>query len=207
MTKRPDLAEKRARVKADIRRAAIAEFAEFGLRGASTQGIADRAGISKTKLHYHINSKEDLYREVLDHILKIWSQLFEDIPMDLGPEAFLRTYIRRKVQFSIEHPEVVCLFTSEVMGGASRLKSQWQAGRQSTQRAADQIKIWIDKGLIRPVDPYLLQINIWALTERYALMRHEVAFIQGLNSHNDLNADQISDEIVALVLTGLRPDT
>ena len=51
MSSRQDLVVKRAELKEEIHQAAILEFSENGLRGASTQGIADRAGISKTKLH------------------------------------------------------------------------------------------------------------------------------------------------------------
>ena len=70
MTGRGDLVAKRMELKEEIHKAAILEFSENGLRGASTQGIADRAGISKTKLHYHITSKEELYEEVLKKIIR-----------------------------------------------------------------------------------------------------------------------------------------
>lgn len=205
MNPRVDLAQKRGELRDHIRDAAIAEFAENGLRGASTQAIADRAGISKTKLHYYIDSKEDLYQQALDHIIDIWAELFDDIPLDLGPEAFLSFYIARKISFSIHHPAEVRVFVNEIMRGAPMLRSHWAGSRAATLRAAERIQDWIDAGLIRAVDPILLQFNIWALTEHYALMAPEVRFMLGLADDDALDEARITVEVTSLVLQGLRP--
>ena len=203
MSSRVDLAQKRDELRGLIRKASIAEFAEHGLRGASTQGIADRAGISKTKLHYYIGSKEELYQEVLDHIVGIWADLFDGIALELGPKAFLSDYIARKVQFSVQHPTEVRLFTQEVMRGAPMLKSHWAVSRGATLRAARQIEQWVADGLIRPVDPMMLQFHIWSMTELYAVMGTEVRFMRGMAAEDPLDADHIAAEITALVLGGL----
>jgi len=201
---RADLAQKRGELREHIRTAAIAEFAEHGLRGASTQGIADRACISKTKLHYYIDSKEELYQEALTHITTIWEDLFEGIDLDHGPEAFLTEYIARKARFSITHPNEVRLFTLEVMRGAPMLRRDWGQSRNATARAAARIDAWADLGLIRRVDPILLQFHIWAMTESYAILGTEVRFMSGLEADAPLDAEKIAAEITALVLNGLR---
>lgn len=204
MNSRVDLAEKRGELNKLIRTAAIAEFSEHGLRGASTQGIADRAGISKTKLHYYINSKEDLYRQALDHIVEIWAMMFEDIPLDKGPEEFLADYVSRKVHFSLDHPAEVRMFTREIMSGAWVLREQWSDSRDGARRAAQQINKWVEDGLIRPVDPMLLQFHLWALTESYAVMANEARFMMGLEPDAKLDAEKIIEEITALVMGGIR---
>ena len=201
---RGDLARKRGELRDHIRAAAIAEFAEHGLRGASTQGIADRAGISKTKLHYYIDSKEELYAEALTHITGIWADLFEGIALDKGPEAFLSDYIARKVRFSLTHPAEVRMFTGEVMRGAPMLHAVWAGSREATLRASRLIGAWADQGLIRRVDPLLLQFHIWAMTEAYAVMASEARFMSGLGPDDPLDEAHIVAEITALVLNGLR---
>lgn len=201
---RPDLALKRGELREVIRDAAIAEFAELGLRGASTQGIADRAGISKTKLHYYIDSKEDLYQDVLDHVMEVWSDLFEGIALDQGPEAFLSDYIARKVSFSLSHPAEVKMFTGEVMRGAPMLRAHWAGSREDTRRAAARIEHWIASGQIRRVDPILLQFHIWAMTEAYAVIGAEIRFMLDLEDDSPLDQAVIIREITALVLDGLR---
>lgn len=201
---RGDLARKRGELREVIRAAAIVEFAEHGLRGASTQGIADRAGISKTKLHYYIDSKEELYAEALTHITATWAELFEGIALDKGPEAFLSDYIARKVRFSLTHPAEVRMFTGEVMRGAPMLHEVWAGSREATLRASALISGWAEQGLIRPVDPFLLQFHIWAMTESYAIMASEARFMSGLQPGDALDEAKIIAEVTALVLNGLR---
>lgn len=202
---RADLAARREELMETIRQAAIAEFAANGLHGASTQAIADRAGISKTKLHYYISSKEDLYLDALRHIMGVWAELFHGLDMTAGPEPFLRAYIGRKIRHALDHPEVARMFTGEVMRGAPLLRPLWEASRQATRDAARVIADWVAQGLIRPVDPVLLQFHIWALTQHYALHQTEVRFMLDLPEGRALDADRIAAEVTELVLRGLRP--
>lgn len=205
MSIRPDLALRREELMEKIRQAAIEEFAENGLRGASTQAIARRAGISKTKLHYYIASKEELYQESLAHIINIWAELFNDLPDDPDPQRFLQRYIARKIRHSLAHPEVARLFSNEVMRGAPMMRQYWGTSRQATQKASERIEKWVAAGLIRPVDPLLLQFNIWALTQHYALHLPEVRFMLGVDDDEPLDAEHIIHEVTSLVLRGLRP--
>lgn len=205
MSTRRDLATKREELRETIRAAAILEFSENGLHGASTQGIADRAGISKTKLHYYIGGKEELYQEALDHIVGTWSEIYSGISLDFGPVPFFRDYIARKVRYSLEHPAEVKLFVHEVMRGATRLRDHWMGSRESTRRAAKEISRWIDGGQIREVHPILLQFHIWAMTEQYAVLAEEAKYMLGLAPDDALDAELIIEEITALVVNGLKP--
>jgi len=203
MNARPDLALRRRETRLAILQAAIAEFAEKGLDGATTQGIADRAGITKTKLHYHIGSKEELYTEALAQVLATWNELFHGLDMSNGPKAFLTAYIRRKVAHAIAHSDEVRLFTGEIMRGAPYLRAKWDESRAATREAAEVIQGWVSAGLIRPVDPMLLQFNLWAMTERYALHQAEARFMLGLANDAAPDIDAIADSITTLVLHGL----
>lgn len=202
---RTDLATRREELMETIRQAAIAEFAANGLHGASTQAIADRAGISKTKLHYYISSKEDLYVEALRHIVDVWSDLFHGLDMNAGPERFLRDYVGRKIRHALDHPEVARMFTGEVMRGAPLLRPLWERSREATQTAAKVIEGWIAAGLIRPVDPVLLQFHIWALTQHYALHLTEARYMLDLPDSARLDEAHIVEELTGLLLRGLRP--
>jgi len=199
------MAQKREETVLSIRQAAMTEFAANGLHGASTQAIADRAGIPKTRLHYYISSKEDFYIEVLRHIVGVWADLFHAIDMSQGPEAFFRGYIGRKIHHALDHPEVARMFTGEVMRGAPLLRAWWDPSQDATRCAARVIEGWIDAGLIRRVDPVLLQFNIWGLTQHYALHLTEVRFMLALPDDVTHDAERIADEVTELVLRGLRP--
>lgn len=202
---RANLAEKRDEILQTIRDAAIAEFAAHGFSGASTQGIAARAGITKNRLHYYITSKDDLYADALRYIVALWEEMFHGIDMTRGPEAFLREYISRKLRHVLERPEIARMFTTEIMRGAPVLHGLWDPAREATLRAAQVIEGWVEAGLIRPIDPVLLQMHIWALTQHHALHSAETAFMLGLASEAELDPDRLSEEIAALVLNGLQP--
>ncbi len=201
---RPDLANRRNKIRGKILEAAILEFADYGLRGTSTQSIADRAGISKTRLHYYISGKDELYLEALDKIMGTWTELFEGISPDKGPEDFLSDYIARKVRYSLEQPAEVKLFVSEVMSGGKHLQDRWASSKAAMLRAAAHIEEWSDRGLIRPVNPILLLFNIWSLTEQYAVMAGEARYMMGLNNDEPLDSEVITQEITTLVINGLR---
>lgn len=200
---RPDLAERREEVRELIRSAAISEFAENGLLGASTQRIADRAGITKTRLHYYISSKEELYEDALEHVTGAWVELFDGIAVTEDPRTFISSYIERKVRFCLQNPDVVKLFAKEVMRGAPMLLDRFTRSRKTMQKAAAMINGWADAGLIRRVDPVLLQFHIWAITEHYALRQSEVQFMLDLKSPDDLDIDLVVREMTAFVTGGL----
>lgn len=203
MMGRTDLAERREEIRDLIRAAAIVEFAANGLIGASTQRIADRAGITKTRLHYYISSKEELYEDALEHVTKAWVELFDGISKTENPRVFIASYIERKVRFCLKNPDAVRLFAKEVMRGAPMLLDRFAGSRQTMQKASMLINSWADAGLIRRVDPVLLQFHIWAMTEHYALRQSEVQFMLDLPSSDDLDIDLVVREMTAFVTAGL----
>jgi TetR/AcrR family transcriptional regulator len=58
------------KTKQKILNAALKEFATLGYAGARMEKIARRAEINKAMLFYYFSSKDNLYQEVLKHVLK-----------------------------------------------------------------------------------------------------------------------------------------
>lgn len=151
---------------AAIRAAATAEFSENGLRGTSTQAIATRAGLTKPQLHYYISGKEELYEELLMSVVADWKGLFDTKSSD--PGRVLGDYIRSKLRLAFDKPEVSRIFTREVLDGGRNLARFWPDSRRHTREKVATIDGWIKRGLMLPVDPYLLLMSIWAMTQFYA---------------------------------------
>src|SRR3954470_792092 len=99
-TPRGNPRQNRERVMAAIRAAAIAEFSENGLKGTSTQAIAERAGLTKPQLHYYIKGKEELYEELLTSVVSAWKGMFDAGSTD--PAKVLGDYIRSKVHLAFD---------------------------------------------------------------------------------------------------------
>lgn len=191
----------RDEIKETIREAAIAEFALHGLRGATTQAIAERAGLSKAQLHYYIDSKEALYAELLQHVTEEWSRdSFSDIKGE--PAEVIEAYVRKKLAFSFEHPQLSKMFANELISGGEVLRTMLTRPRSRASQAVETLQRWIDEGRLRPLDPLLLLMHIWAVTQHYADFDVQVRFMLRLRAGEALNREHIAEEVVSFVLHG-----
>ena len=191
---------RRAELMAQVRKAALEEFALYGLRGASTQAIAQRAGISKQSLHYYIESKEALYEEVLQETTDHWATLVAGADADAEPRTAIATLVRRKLDFAFDHPSVSRLFAIEVMEGGARLRRYWSAWSQRRERALASIQRWVDEGRIAPVDPVVFLFHIWAVTQHYADYEAQVRYLMDVPQEAPLDRERIAREVTRLVL-------
>jgi TetR/AcrR family transcriptional regulator len=192
----------RAQTLASINRAAIEVFARDGLPGATTQAIADAAGLSKARLHYHIESKEALYRQVLQDIVDDWIGVFGFADEAHGPRKVLSEYVRRKMLFSLEQPLRSRVFAAEMMRGAPVLRDMMTQSKRRTEQAVAVIRSWIHQGLMEPVDPLVLMFNIWAATQFYAEHMTQVQYFTGESFEQGPRREWLISEVTALVLRG-----
>ena len=194
---------KYTQVMAVIYQAAVEVFASEGLNGASTQAIADRAGLSKAQLHYYIDSKEALYRQVLQDVVDAWIAVFGFADEAFGPRRVLGDLIRRKMVFSFDHPLRSRIFTIEVMRGAPILRSMMDAqSSRRTEQAAAVIQNWMHQGLMRPADPLLLLFHIWAVTQFYADHALQVAYFRGEVKNDEKDREHLISQVTDFVLLG-----
>ncbi len=98
--------------------------------GASTQGIAHRAGLTKPQLHYYISSKEELYEDIIVYILEEWEDIFLGASTEDDPAKVIRQYIRAKLEYSQKSPKASRLFTTEIANGAPYLSRHWKSTSQ-----------------------------------------------------------------------------
>jgi TetR/AcrR family transcriptional regulator len=185
-----------------IYQAAIEVFAADGLAGASTQAIADRAGLSKAQLHYYIESKEALYRQVLQDIINDWIGVFGFSEEAFGPRKVLTDLIHRKMLFSFEHPLRSRIFAAEMMRGAPVIRDMMGTSKQRTQQAAAVIQNWIGRGLMEPVDPLLFLFHLWAVTQFYADHAAQVAFFRETPAADEKDRRYLTDQVTEFLLKG-----
>lgn len=193
--------ENRERIMAAIRAAATAEFSENGLRGTSTQAIATRAGLSKPQLHYYISSKEELYQELLMSVVADWKGLFDTRSDD--PARALGDYIRSKLRLAFDKPQVSRIFTREVLDGGRNLARFWPGARRHTREKVAAINGWIARGLMLPVDPHMLLMGIWAMTQFYADSAVQVQQLMKSGRTGGMpQREAVVGELTTLVLRG-----
>ena len=186
---------------AAIRAAAIEEFSRNGLKGTSTQAIAERAGLTKPQLHYYIRGKEELCEELLMSVVADWKSMFDAGSTD--PAQVLGDYIRSKLKLAFEKPEISRIFTREVLDGGRNLEKFWPDARKRTREKVNVINGWIARGLMQPVDAYALLMSIWAMTQFYADSALQVQQMRKPTQPGWMpDREALAEELTAFVLRG-----
>ncbi|SNR50757.1 TetR/AcrR family transcriptional regulator [Lutibacter flavus] len=177
----------------EILNAAKRIFQRKGMSGARMQEIADEAGINKALLHYYFRSKQLLFEAVfkslffmlapeLNKVLNDDSNLFDKI------KSFTANYI----SFVIKHPFlpnfiiqelnrnpefVTTLITNEYFPNISTFKNQ--------------VKEEIAQGIIKPIKPEQLFINVLALNVFPFIAS---PLLEGLLAINDKDFNKLMEE-------------
>ncbi len=189
--------------------AAIAEFSQHGFQGVSTQAIAERAQLKKSQLHYYIEDKEALYAQVLGKVLDSWRGFFtfDELP-ELSPREALSEFVRLKLNYALDNPELSRIFTMEVLSGGARLQAYWPGAMEATHAKVGKIDSWVRRGDLRPLDGRLLIMHIWALTQYYSDYTLQAELLMEAPLTEPSVRRNIEDELVRFVLlgAGLSPD-
>ena len=98
--------------------AAVKIFAGYGYQGATMRKIAEEAGLPKANLHYYFQTKEQLYRQVLDGIFKDWLAAANTFDECEEPVEALRGYIETKMDLSRKRPLESRIWAEEILRGA-----------------------------------------------------------------------------------------
>lgn len=177
-------------------------FAELGFAGATTNLIAQHAGVPKATLHYYFQTKEELYRTVVKKIFAIWLQAAETFDDCDDPADALARYIRAKMNISREHSLGSKIWAQEIMQGAPQIQDfldqtlkSWTASRVKI------IKRWITEGKIDPINPDYLLYMIWSATQHHADFVHQ---INSLNDGQPLSDEQFEEALQTITNVTLR---
>lgn len=170
--------DSRARIIAAAKNA----FAAAGFQGASTRGIADKAGVAQSLLLYHYGSKEELWKAVLDDSFARLSALID--PLLHNPDQSMTEMatgiIRAFVQVCDEDPDLHRLMTIESRGHTSRLA--WLTDthlRTYFNFFTDLIAEGQKQGLAKPGDPVLLFYSAISIAGTIYAHTPEIAIVTG----------------------------
>ncbi|MBB3062870.1 TetR/AcrR family transcriptional regulator [Microbulbifer rhizosphaerae] len=184
--------------------AAREEFVLKGFKGASIQAIADRAGLPKANIHYYFKTKPNLYLAVLEEIIGLWNDHFDEINVEDDPAGVLDRFIRQKVELSYTHPQSSKLFAMEIIQGAPHLKNYMRNKmRPWVRKRAEVIEAWIADGRMKPVDPTHLIFLIWSSTQHYADFETQVLTILNRAEYERSMIDEIADFLSRTILAGV----
>ena len=141
-------------------------------------------------------------------MLNGWSGAFIFDSNSDDPKKVLSSYVRKKLDYALDNPGLSRIFTTEVLGGGRNLGKYWPVAVKSTQQKVDLINRWIAEGRMRAVNPTLLLMQIWGMTQHYADYGVQVHIMLGLAPDEPIDREPIVRELTSLVLLGcgLAPD-
>ncbi len=181
-------------------------FAQHGFRGATMQMIADQAGLPKANLHYYFDSKEKLYRCVVEKIFEIWLQAASSFENSDEPKEALKLYIYEKMQISRRHPYGSKVWANEVMQGAPIIQDFLETQLRSwTDGRIESIQAWIAAGKIRSAEPRWVMYMIWATTQHYADFGHQIETLNADAPLSEAQWEAASETVFEVIWNGLAP--
>jgi TetR/AcrR family transcriptional regulator len=179
-------------------------FAQNGFKGTATADIAREAGIPKANVHYYFKTKEDLYREVLRHILNDWMSAASTFEAHDDPAEALRTYVSAKMEFSRNRPYGSRVWAREIMSGAPVLENFLGTTLKSwVKQRTLIIREWIREGKINDIDPQALLFMIWSSTQHYADFERQIIILNNGKTLSDSSYRQRTNQLVELVLASV----
>jgi TetR/AcrR family transcriptional regulator len=197
-------AERRRRGKELILRVAEEVFASRGFQGATMTEIAKRADLPKANIHYYFSSKAKLYQRVIDDVFNQWlkaADLFDDLD---DPREALTAYIGAKMDLSRSRPNGSKVWANEIIHGAPMIRDYLQTHLlEWCESREKRIQSWIDRGLLRPVNPRYLLYMIWASTQHYADFGTQINILNNGQALSEEAFDEAKQTLIDVILNGL----
>ena len=172
--------------RADIIEVALKEFADKGLSGARIDTIAEQTRTSKRMIYYYFESKEGLYRAVLEECYRRIRGIETKLDLEhLPPLEALRLLVSSTFDYQDAHPDFVRLVMVENINHGEHI-SQLPNFNALNAGVIDQIKRICERGaaqgvMRKNIDPVDLHMTISALCFFNVSNRHTFSRIFRLN--------------------------
>lgn len=141
-------------------------FQKKGFAGARMQEIADEAGINKAMLHYCFKNKQLLFEAVFKNA---FSQLAPQINATFSSNETIfekiKQFTHSYISFVIVNPFLPPFVIQEMNNNPEFVKSFFKnENSPNPYLLIDQIKKEIDLGIIKPMNPKQLVLDIFSMT-------------------------------------------
>jgi TetR/AcrR family transcriptional regulator len=160
MSKKKPVNEADARAR--ILQAAAEVFSEIGFAGARVDEIAQRAGINKAMLYYHVGDKEQLYATVLVSTIDgAYARLLAATEKADTPSGKLQCVFDTFAELGTTNPHLVPMMLREVASGGATLPDEMLLRMAQVFRAvAEVLAEGASLGEFRPTDPLLTHVSL-----------------------------------------------
>lgn len=188
-----------------ILEAAVRLFSENGFDGVSMRGVALEAGVSKSNIYHHFDSKEALYLAIMQSSAASLSEMVEHLAEGKGDfDQRLREFAQAHLSHLFENAMTVRLVLRELFSGDPKWQSVMaeQVVGGIFERLISIFENGQKAGLLRQgVDPGLCAMLILG-SDLFYFQSHE------MKKHPPLNKfarphEQFSEEMMDIILHGM----
>lgn len=192
------------RTRAAILEAAEALFVDQGYAATSMASIAKRAGVTKSLIHHHFGSKEELWSAVKWAIMAEYGEQQMQLLQGREPDLqLLEDSIVVYFRFLQRNPKVVKLWSWMVIDSDEVCAS---ATSELTQAGVEVMRAGQARGFIRTdVQPEYVLAQFFSLVRGWFMERGVLQTCGVLNVPNDLADDRYLRAVLKVYLDGLRP--
>ncbi|ATB38011.1 TetR family transcriptional regulator [Cystobacter fuscus] len=195
--------------RADILAAALHEFADHGFTGATTAGIARRAGVTQPLVHHHFGSKQGLWSAVLTQFYQDLTAALEHTIQQVEAEGVdRRTRLARLLHslmaFFGRRPELSRLLRVESSASgamAEEIHTRWVSKQVELFRR--ELAAAMEDGTLPPVDPRMAYPLIIGACIQPFSEPETIRLAFGLDMHHPVNVEQYANFAVDVLLRGL----
>lgn len=148
-----------------ILEAAKRVFFRKGMEGSRMQEIANEAGINKALLHYYFRNKQLLFNAVFKNAFETLApQLNEIINSDDSIFEKIRAFSSNYISFIIKHPYIPNFIIQELNRDPEYISTVISEDElPSILKFQNQVDLYVERGLIKPINSSQLFINLVSL--------------------------------------------
>jgi TetR/AcrR family transcriptional regulator len=157
-------------------------FFQKGFLNATTQEIADEAGVNRALIHYYFRSRELMLEALLDETLqekrdRVRSVLTSDLPF----REKIAHYIDTIVDYGLKYPYLDNFIISETARRPEKVKLFCAKDRfRSSDLIREALGLEIRKGKIAPISAEHFMVNLISLCNYPLLAKSVIQTIHGL---------------------------
>jgi TetR/AcrR family transcriptional regulator len=159
-------------------------FFQKGMIKATTQQIADEAGVNRALIHYYFRSRDLLFKTVLEEAIsetrdKVDSVFNSNEPFKTKISKYLDVFIDRNAEF----PYIQNFIVTEIMRDANKMK-EYSSRKKShmMKHIVPLLNAEIKSGGMKPIDPEHFIVNMMSMCS-YPLVAKPM--IQSMFSYDD----------------------
>jgi TetR/AcrR family transcriptional regulator len=185
--------------------AAEAEFAVAGLSAARTEAIAAQTGVTKAMIYYYFQSKEELYRAVLDRCFTEALGMMEQLQLDcLPPDAALVRLLEQMLCCMSENPHIGSILSLEAIQNKGKFYPK-QLGDLLYGTIIQILEQGMSSGVFRKLEPRHTAVNIVGTCAFYFTAQENLKYLwPGKRTLGKDQLQQHAQESIDLIMAGVR---